>query len=107
MLDMISSAIRIPVWMAWMAAAVLLVAGSGVGVVWATQLRPNFIARRPSNFPVAAGIPARAGEFAAIVSVQSVGERQHICAGTLVDARHVLTAAHCIQEGRAGDVSIT
>jgi secreted trypsin-like serine protease len=40
------------------------------------------------------GVPARAGEFPSMVSVQ-LNYRGHICGGALLDSTTVLTAAHC------------
>ncbi|CAF3745911.1 unnamed protein product [Rotaria sp. Silwood1] len=47
----------------------------------------------PSNQRIVGGVEAIAHSWPWIVSLQS---RDHFCGGTLIDNRHVLTAAHCI-----------
>ncbi|CAF1141948.1 unnamed protein product [Rotaria sordida] len=48
----------------------------------------------PSNHRIVGGVEATAHSWPWIVSLQSGG---HFCGGTLIDNRHVLTAAHCIR----------
>ncbi|CAF2664465.1 unnamed protein product [Rotaria sp. Silwood2] len=47
----------------------------------------------PSSQRIVGGVEAIAHSWPWIVSLQS---RDHFCGGTLIDNRHVLTAAHCI-----------
>jgi trypsin len=47
-----------------------------------------------TNIPaIVGGVPAVAGDFPFIVSLQKNG--QHFCGGSLLDSTTVLTAAHC------------
>lgn len=51
-----------------------------------------------TNVPqIVGGVPAQAGDFPFIVSLQRNGA--HFCGGSLLDSTTVLTAAHCA-EGR-------
>lgn len=49
-----------------------------------------------TNAPaIVGGVPATAGEFPFIVSLQTNGA--HFCGGSLLDSTTVLTAAHCAE----------
>lgn len=51
----------------------------------------------PSITPrIIGGTNARLGEFKGSISVQTRIGGFHFCGGTLIDAYHVLTAAHCL-----------
>lgn len=47
------------------------------------------------NFRVLGGSTATQGEFPWQVSLQS--SRGHFCGGSILDERHILTAAHCVE----------
>ncbi|XP_055301714.1 trypsin eta-like [Sitodiplosis mosellana] len=49
-----------------------------------------------ADFRIIGGKPAKAGEFRGQVSLQN-RFYAHICAGTLIDPFHIVTAAHCHQ----------
>lgn len=46
-----------------------------------------------NNPEIVGGVPAVAGDFPFIISLQSNGA--HFCGGSLLDSTTVLTAAHC------------
>uniref|UniRef100_A0A7E4ZU07 Peptidase S1 domain-containing protein n=1 Tax=Panagrellus redivivus TaxID=6233 RepID=A0A7E4ZU07_PANRE len=48
-----------------------------------------------SNFKVASAVSAVKGQFPWLVAL---GEKNAFCTGTLISARHIVTAAHCITE---------
>lgn len=55
----------------------------------------------PSDMPtitprIIGGTNARLGEFKGSISVQTRMGAFHFCGGTIIDAYHVITAAHCL-----------
>jgi V8-like Glu-specific endopeptidase len=57
----------------------------------------------PGNQRIVGGAEAIANSWPWIVSLQTGG---HFCGGTLIDARHVLTAAHCLTSVSVGQLRI-
>jgi secreted trypsin-like serine protease len=58
---------------------------------------------------IAGGSTVFKGEFPAVVSLQipdKFGGYKHICGGTVIDERHVLTAAHCVMARLARDITV-
>lgn len=55
---------------------------------------------------VLGGAPAVEGEFPFMVSVGGVNLGTHICGGSLIDKDWVLTAAHCVDDLTAGDLTV-
>ncbi|XP_053679165.1 trypsin beta-like [Anopheles nili] len=52
-------------------------------------------------FPrIIGGLPATAGEFPAMVSLQLTQNSAHVCGGTLLTMSDILTAAHCVTDVR-------
>lgn len=45
---------------------------------------------------IVGGTNARLGEFKGAISVQTRISGFHFCGGTIIDAYHVITAAHCM-----------
>ncbi|XP_055616968.1 trypsin beta-like [Toxorhynchites rutilus septentrionalis] len=59
-------------------------------------------------FPrILGGTPATVGEFPSKVSLQTSSNSAHICGGTLLTMRHVLTAAHCVTDIRGTPMSVS
>ncbi|GLQ33327.1 serine protease [Litoribrevibacter albus] len=52
------------------------------------------------------GSEAIANSYPWMVSIQSAGDSQHFCGGSLVAANYVLTAAHCIENESAQGVKV-
>lgn len=57
----------------------------------------------PSNQRIVGGVEAVPHSWPWIVSLQV---RDHFCGGTLIDTRHVLTAAHCITPGSTNQIRV-
>lgn len=59
----------------------------------------------PELFPrIVGGSEAYLGEFPGKVSIQT-RQGYHYCGGTIVDERHVVTAAHCFVDETTGRVT--
>ena len=57
-----------------------------------------------NSISIVGGVPAQAGDFPFIVSLQK--SNAHDCGGSLLDSTTVLTAAHCVVSGNADNLSI-
>lgn len=57
----------------------------------------------PSSQRIVGGVEATPHSWPWIVSLQM---RDHFCGGTLIDSRHVLTAAHCLSPAMAGQIRV-
>lgn len=59
----------------------------------------------PALFPrIVGGREAVLGEFAGKVSLQN-RQGYHFCGGTIIDERHIVTAAHCFVDDKTGRVT--
>ncbi|WP_331750982.1 serine protease (plasmid) [Streptomyces globisporus] len=58
----------------------------------------------PDARAIVGGSPAAAGQFPFAVSVQKAGK--HLCGGTVIGARSILTAAQCVDGATAGQLHV-
>ncbi|VDN27156.1 unnamed protein product [Gongylonema pulchrum] len=59
-------------------------------------------------YKIAAGTPAKIGQFPWAVAVTFVGEEQYnYCGGTIISERHILSAAHCFIDYERGTIPCT
>merc|ERR1719323_118151 len=63
---------------------------------------------QPRSTRVIGGKPATPGQFPWAVSLRKKisGKYQHLCAGSLLTSRHVVTAAHCLHKTSSSDWSL-
>lgn len=59
-----------------------------------------------SGIRIIGGAEANAGSYPWMVSLQSKSDGQHFCGGSLIDANHILTAAHCVENESAAGVQV-
>ncbi|CAF1392686.1 unnamed protein product, partial [Didymodactylos carnosus] len=82
---------------------------STIGQTTTTQVTPTRASCGKQSFQpfqqrIVGGIEAAPNSWPWIVSLQQNGG--HVCGGTLIDNRHVLTAAHCLDSGRMNTYSV-
>ncbi|XP_037911397.1 chymotrypsin-2-like isoform X2 [Hermetia illucens] len=63
----------------------------------------NFIRGR-HNLKIINGSVAKPGQFPSLVSLQLENGEGHFCGGTIINAKHIFTAAHCIVAHNKDDI---
>ncbi|XP_032910373.1 serine protease 55 [Catharus ustulatus] len=67
-------------------------------------LRPSYESLQTTGKRIGTGTDVKPGEFPWLVSIQSQGK--HLCAGSIISALWILTAAHCFADELPADLTV-